>query len=207
MAALCPQMLTGRARVEAEDAQRVLLAALNGLAGLMLLEGDPRLAVATYRQAGPRTPAYDCVHLRVLLVLALLWVCVLHDTLPSACLWCLHAVGAVSKTACVITDGPERAVPAQALAEGEANKALVHVDPLQRLHTLTNLAALLGPGGGGVPGVPRTLRDSELLSEAGRIREARRLFTGLSLWCKTISEGTMKLGPCARATPGLGVAH
>ncbi|KAK9844148.1 hypothetical protein WJX81_006007 [Elliptochloris bilobata] len=102
------EVLTGRARVEAEDAQRVLLAALNGLAGLMLLEGDPKLAVATYRQA---------------------------------------------------------------LAEGEANKALVRVDPLQRLHTLTNLAELLGPDGGGKLGVPRTLRDSELLSEAARIRE------------------------------------
>ena len=45
------QVLTGRARVEAEDAQRVLLAALNGLAGLMLLAGDAALAVGTYRQA------------------------------------------------------------------------------------------------------------------------------------------------------------
>ncbi len=62
---------------------------------------------------------------------------------------------------------------AQALAEGEANKALVRVDPLQRLHSLANLAALLGPEGGGVAGVPRTLRDSQLLSEAARIREAR----------------------------------
>ena len=68
-------MLTGKARVEAEDAQRVLLAALNGLAGLMLLEGDPRLAVATYRQAGPRTPACACMRLRALLVLVLLWAC------------------------------------------------------------------------------------------------------------------------------------
>lgn len=62
---------------------------------------------------------------------------------------------------------------AQALAEGEANKGAVRVDPLQRLHTLANLAALLGPDGGGVPGVPRTLRDSELLSEVAGIREVR----------------------------------
>ena len=62
----CMQVLTGRARVEAEDAQRVLLAALNGLAGLMLLEGEPKLAVATYRQAGPCTSARDCMCLRVL---------------------------------------------------------------------------------------------------------------------------------------------
>ena len=64
---VCTQMLTGRARVEAEDAQRVLLAALNGLAGLMLLEGDPRLAVATYRQAGSRTSARDGMHLQGLI--------------------------------------------------------------------------------------------------------------------------------------------
>jgi len=49
----------------------------------------------------------------------------------------------------------------------------VRVDPLQRLHTLANLAALLGAAGAGVPGVPRTLRDSQLLTEADRIREAR----------------------------------
>ena len=66
-------------------------------------------------------------------------------------------------------------MPVQALAEGEANKALVRVDPLQRLHTLTNLAVLLGPEGGGIADVPRTLRDSELLSQAARIREARPL--------------------------------
>lgn len=174
-ASLCPQMLTGKARVEAEDAQRVLLSALNGLAGLMLLEGDPRLAVATYRQAGPHTPACNLICLRALLVQVLRAGCVLHDILRSACPWCLHAAVAVCKNACMNADGPEWAVPAQALAEGEANKALVRVDPLQRLHTLTNLAALLGPEGGGVPGVPRTLRDSELLSEAGRIREARQI--------------------------------
>jgi hypothetical protein len=51
------QVLTGRARVEAEDAQRVLLAALNGLAGLMLLAGDAALAVGTYRQARAAAPA------------------------------------------------------------------------------------------------------------------------------------------------------
>ena len=186
MAALRPQMLTGRARVEAEDAQRVLLAALNGLAGLMLLEGDPRLAVATYRQAGPRAPACDGMHLRALRVQVMRAGCVLHHTLYlySACLGCLHAAGAVSMLAHVVPVGPERAAPAQALAEGEANKALVRVDPLQRLHTLTNLAALLGPGGGGVPGVPRTLRDSELLSEAARIREARLLL--LERVCATL---------------------
>jgi len=49
----------------------------------------------------------------------------------------------------------------------------VRVDPLQRLHTLANLAELLGAAGAGVPGVPRTLRDSQLLTEADRIREAR----------------------------------
>ena len=48
------ESLTTKARVEAEDAQRQVLGALNGLAALMLLSEDddsrPR-AVATYRQA------------------------------------------------------------------------------------------------------------------------------------------------------------
>lgn len=39
-----------RARLEAEDAQRVLLGALNGLAGLMLLDGKRAEAVATFRE-------------------------------------------------------------------------------------------------------------------------------------------------------------
>lgn len=39
-----------RARLEAEDAQRVLLGALNGLAGLMLLDGKRVEAVATFRE-------------------------------------------------------------------------------------------------------------------------------------------------------------
>ena len=36
------------------------------------------------------------------------------------------------------------------------------MDPLQRLHTLQNLALLLGPAGDGVPSIPRTLRDANL---------------------------------------------
>jgi hypothetical protein len=39
-----------RARLEAEDAQRALLGALNGLAGLMLLDGKGAEAVATFRE-------------------------------------------------------------------------------------------------------------------------------------------------------------
>jgi hypothetical protein len=39
-----------RARLEAEDAQRVLLGALNGLAGLMLLDGQRAEAVTTFRE-------------------------------------------------------------------------------------------------------------------------------------------------------------
>jgi predicted Zn-dependent protease with MMP-like domain len=48
------ESLTTKARVEAEDSQRQLLGALNGLAALMLLsddEGSRPNAVATYRQA------------------------------------------------------------------------------------------------------------------------------------------------------------
>ena len=42
------------------------------------------------------------------------------------------------------------------------NSGEIRVDPLQRLHTLQNLALLLGPSGDGVPSVPRTLRDGNL---------------------------------------------
>lgn len=45
------EVLVAKAKIEAEDEQRLLLAALNGLAGLMLLEGDKREAVRVYREA------------------------------------------------------------------------------------------------------------------------------------------------------------
>jgi hypothetical protein len=61
--------------------------------------------------------------------------------------------------------------PNQVLATAEANAELVRVDPLQRLHTLCNLAQLLA---GGVPsGVPRTLRDDRLEADAEAIRQVR----------------------------------
>ncbi len=46
------QVLVEKARNEAEEAQRILLAALNGLAGLMILDSDRAQAVALYRKAG-----------------------------------------------------------------------------------------------------------------------------------------------------------
>ena len=49
--ALCAvQVLVEKARVEAEEAQRILLAALNGLAGLMILDSDRPQAVTLYRK-------------------------------------------------------------------------------------------------------------------------------------------------------------
>lgn len=53
---------------------------------------------------------------------------------------------------------------------GEDNKGLIRVDPLQKLHTLHNLAELLGPNGDQIQGVPRTLRDSTLTRDADVIR-------------------------------------
>ena len=47
------EVLVSKARLEAEDAQRVLLGALNGLAALMLLESGPAqtaMAIKTYRE-------------------------------------------------------------------------------------------------------------------------------------------------------------
>lgn len=43
-------VLTTKARTEAEESQRQLIGALNGLAALMRLNGDCAVAVATYRQ-------------------------------------------------------------------------------------------------------------------------------------------------------------
>ena len=45
------ESLVGKARVEAEESQRLLLAALNGIAGLMILQEENAEAVAVYRQA------------------------------------------------------------------------------------------------------------------------------------------------------------
>ena len=56
----------------------------------------------------------------------------------------------------------------QVLSTADENKELIRIDPLQRLHTLTNLSELLA---GGVPGVPRTLRDDLLQSHAEEIRQ------------------------------------
>eukprot|EP00798_Chlamydomonas_sp_ICE-L_P018134 gene18134-24574_t len=53
----------------------------------------------------------------------------------------------------------------------EGNKKDIDTDPLLRLHTLHNLAQLLGPNGDGVQGVARTLRDSALQEEAEAIRK------------------------------------
>jgi hypothetical protein len=62
----------------------------------------------------------------------------------------------------------DRRLAWQVLATAEANKELIRVDPLQKLHTLSNLAELLVAG---VPGIPRTLRDDTLQSEANKIRQ------------------------------------
>lgn len=45
------------------------------------------------------------------------------------------------------------------------------MDKLQKLHTLHNLAQLLKGGPQQLPGVPRTLRDSQLESEAQSLRD------------------------------------
>lgn len=59
----------------------------------------------------------------------------------------------------------------QALSLGEQNKEAIRVDKLQKLHTLHNLDQLLKGGAHQLPGVPRTLRDSELSNEAQRLRD------------------------------------
>lgn len=44
------QVLTSKARTEAEESQRQLIGALNGLAALLRLSGDAAGAVAAYRE-------------------------------------------------------------------------------------------------------------------------------------------------------------
>ncbi len=73
-------MLADKARLEAEEAQRSLIGALNGLAALALIENNVGLAVSIYREA---------------------------------------------------------------LASSEENSDDIRVDPLQKLHTLHNLAEVL----------------------------------------------------------------
>ena len=46
-------MLITKARLEAEDAQRMLLGALNGIAALLVADGKVAEAVSAYRQARP----------------------------------------------------------------------------------------------------------------------------------------------------------
>lgn len=53
-------------------------------------------------------------------------------------------------------------LPANTSSAVVSNAGEIRADPLQRLHTLHNLAALLGPAGDGVQGVSRTLRDDQL---------------------------------------------
>eukprot|EP00887_Chlorella_sp_A99_P002685 scaffold6.g2685.t1 len=45
------EVMIAKTKVEAEDQQRILLSSLNGIAGLLLLQGKQAEAVATYRQA------------------------------------------------------------------------------------------------------------------------------------------------------------
>ena len=45
----------------------------------------------------------------------------------------------------------------------------MRADPLQRMHTLYNLAELLSAEGGPPPGIARTLRDDKLADEAAAI--------------------------------------
>ena len=152
--------------MEAEDAQRILLSALNGLAGLMLIEDDRAQAVALYRQV--HSPA---VHLSSPISITYVTqpclpskqccACVLDVWLVQAVLTLLRQILACMLRMCRV---PGR----QVLATAEANKALIRLDPLQKLHTLSNLAELLA---GGVPGVPHTLRDDSLATEADKIRE------------------------------------
>ena len=60
----------------------------------------------------------------------------------------------------------------QALALSEHNKDMIRADKLQKLHTLHNLAQLVKQGAlEGLSGVPHTLRDGTLQTEAQSLRD------------------------------------
>lgn len=159
-------VLVSRARVEAEESQRQLVGALNGLAALLRLSGPQHApdAVAAYREV---------------------------------------------------------------LALAEAERGEVRLDPLQHLHTLHNLADLLGelarqrstaagataagaaqPYG---PRVPRTLRDDSLASEAAGIRDAylaqrqAQLAAAHSAYCKA-AKHALPAGRIHGSSKGRGAA-
>ena len=105
--------------------QRLLLASLNGLAGLLLLQGLLADAVRAYREAlatsecGWPSQAW------------LLFACCLSSMPVSP--FALHLVH---------SGDLHFYIPAV-----DRNKAHIRADKLQQLHTLHNLAGLLGPGG------------------------------------------------------------
>ena len=53
----------------------------------------------------------------------------------------------------------------------------MRADPLQRMHTLYNLAELLSAEGGPPPGIARTLRDDKLADEAAAIGQVTHAST------------------------------
>ena len=79
----------------------------------------------------------------------------------------------------------------QVLSTAESNKELIRIDPLQRLHTLTNLSELLAAG---VQGIARTLRDDQLQSQAEDIRQV-----GTTLMSAVDISAHDLLRVCARA--------
>lgn len=78
----------------------------------------------------------------------------------SPWVWTMSCCCAKHRTCARVVESALRNVSPCAAAATNAGE--IRVDPLQRLHTLQNLAWLLGPSGDGVPSVPRTLRDGNL---------------------------------------------
>ena len=172
-----------KAKVEAEDAQRILLGALNGIAALLSADGKVAEAISAYRQA--RHPRGLLQGSDMPLLPHPLLLCSVgrsERAYPSI----LLTKAAAHK--CTIWLPPARfqlLVPsmpmyAQVLATAAENAALVRADPLQRMHTLHNLAELLTAGGAPPPGVARTLRDDKLADEAGAISQVSLLIANVS---------------------------
>ena len=82
----------------------------------------------------------------------------------------------------------------QVLTTAESNKGLIRIDPLQRLHTLTNLSELLASG---VQGIAHTLRDDQLQAQAEEIRQASScIYRYFSFRVTSFHQASISLYPC-----------
>jgi hypothetical protein len=165
--------LIGRDRVEAEDAQRCMLAACNGVAGLHILAGERGAAVVQYRRllaaAAKHAGLCDVDSLQQMHALVNL------GATPSIV---PHAVGVIDSAPCYRTLDRPRAPQATTAAErtlccGRSRKRWPTQWLTQSGHRMlcyTYAGELLGPDGRGVPGVEATPGERTLAERARELQ-------------------------------------